>query len=116
MPKKKKNPAVSRKAAEAAVQTLLRWAGDDPDREGLRDTPRRVANAYQDWFSGYAIDPGAYLRRTYRVYRRHHVERSIAMVFKAVGLKPHSRLNIWTARLAWWSLQRRAGRLAKRAV
>ena len=62
---KKKTPAVSRKAAEAAVQTLLRWAGDDPDREGLRDTPRRVANAYQDWFSGYSIDPGAYLRRTF---------------------------------------------------
>jgi GTP cyclohydrolase I len=62
---KKKTPAVSRKAAEAAVQTLLRWAGDDPDREGLRDTPRRVANAYKDWFSGYSIDPGAYLRRTF---------------------------------------------------
>jgi GTP cyclohydrolase I len=61
----KRTRTVSRKAAEAAVQTLLRWAGDDPDREGLRDTPRRVANAYQDWFSGYSIDPGAYLRRTF---------------------------------------------------
>jgi rubrerythrin len=58
----------------------------------------------------------AYLRRTYGVYRWHHIERSIAMVFKAVGLKPHGRLNLWTARLAWWSLQRRAGRLAKLAV
>jgi GTP cyclohydrolase I len=62
---KKKTRAVSRAAAEAAVQTLLRWAGDDPNREGLRDTPKRVVSAYQDWFSGYSTDPGAYLRRTF---------------------------------------------------
>jgi GTP cyclohydrolase I len=61
----KRTRTVSRRAAEAAVQTLLRWAGDNPDREGLRDTPKRVANAYLDWFSGYSIDPGAYLRRTF---------------------------------------------------
>ena len=51
--------------AEAAVRTLLRWAGDDPDREGLRDTPSRVARAYADWFSGYADDPEEYLARTF---------------------------------------------------
>jgi GTP cyclohydrolase IA len=51
--------------AEAAVRTLLRWAGDDPDREGLRDTPARVARAYADWFSGYADDPEDYLARTF---------------------------------------------------
>ena len=62
---KKKTRAVSRAAAEAAVQTLLRWAGDDPDREGLAETPMRVVNAYKDWFSGYSTDPGAYLRRTF---------------------------------------------------
>src|SRR6267378_4721715 len=62
---RKKKPAVTRAAAEAAVRTLLTWAGDDPTREGLRDTPKRVVNAYTDWFSGYAIDPGAYLRRTF---------------------------------------------------
>ena len=62
---KKITRAVTRAAAESAVRTLLRWAGDDPMREGLRDTPRRVVNAYSDWFSGYAIDPGAYLRRTF---------------------------------------------------
>jgi GTP cyclohydrolase IA len=62
---KKTNRAVTRADAEAAVKTLLRWAGDDPMREGLRDTPKRVVNAYGDWFSGYAIDPGAYLRRTF---------------------------------------------------
>lgn len=56
---------VSRRAAEEAVRTLLRWSGEDPGREGLRDTPKRVVNAYRDWFSGYAIDPADYLRRTF---------------------------------------------------
>ena len=56
---------VSRRAAEGAVRTLLRWAGEDPRREGLRDTPQRVVDAYRDWFSGYGIDPAAYLRRTF---------------------------------------------------
>jgi GTP cyclohydrolase I len=57
--------AVTRAAAEEAVQTLLRWAGEDPRREGLRDTPKRVVNAYADWFSGYASNPAEYLRRTF---------------------------------------------------
>jgi GTP cyclohydrolase IA len=57
--------AVTRSAAEAAVQTLLRWAGENPHREGLRDTPKRVVDAYRDWFSGYSIDPSEYLRRTF---------------------------------------------------
>src|ERR1700738_4367418 len=65
MVRKKKNLAVTRDAAEAAVRTLLTWAGDDPMREGLRDTPKRVVNAYSDWFSGYGIDPASYLRRTF---------------------------------------------------
>jgi GTP cyclohydrolase IA len=56
---------VSRAEAENAVRTLLAWAGDDPTREGLLDTPKRVVDAYRDWFSGYAIDPAAYLRRTF---------------------------------------------------
>src|ERR1017187_1752091 len=57
--------AVTREAAEAAGKTLLRWAGDDPDREGLRDTPKRVVDAYGDWFSGYSSDPGEYMLRTF---------------------------------------------------
>jgi GTP cyclohydrolase I len=56
---------VSRDDAEQAVRTLLAWAGDDPSREGLLDTPKRVVNAYRDWFSGYSIDPADYLRRTF---------------------------------------------------
>jgi GTP cyclohydrolase I len=55
----------TREQAEAAVRTLLRWAGDDPDREGLRDTPSRVARAYQEFFVGYATDPVAVLERTF---------------------------------------------------
>ncbi len=66
MPEKPvKMPPVSQIQAEEAIRTLLRWAGDDPDREGLVDTPRRVAKAYGDWFSGYALDPDAYLERTF---------------------------------------------------
>ncbi len=56
---------VARADAEAAVRTLLRWAGDNPEREGLLDTPKRVVKAYGDWFSGYAIDPDDYLQRTF---------------------------------------------------
>jgi GTP cyclohydrolase I len=55
----------SRDEAEAAVRTLIRWAGDDPDREGLRSTPSRVVRAYEDWFAGYNDDPNAYLKRTF---------------------------------------------------
>ena len=51
--------------AEEAVRTLLRWAGDDPDREGLLDTPGRVTRAYRQWFHGYEEDPVAMLQRTF---------------------------------------------------
>ena len=57
--------SIRRDTAEEAVRTLLRWAGEDPAREGLLDTPQRVVDAYTDWFSGYAIDPRDYLRRTF---------------------------------------------------
>ena len=56
---------VTRVNAEEAVRILLRWAGEDPMREGLLDTPKRVVKAYGDWFSGYAEDPKAYLERTF---------------------------------------------------
>jgi GTP cyclohydrolase I len=61
----KRRQTVTREAAEEAVRTLLRWAGDDPGREGLRDTPSRVVSAYREWFSGYDSDPSDYLRRTF---------------------------------------------------
>lgn len=55
----------TREDAETAISTLLRWAGDDPTREGLLDTPARVARAFEDWFSGYNVDPEDYLKRTF---------------------------------------------------
>ena len=58
-------PRPSRDDAEAAIRTLLRWAGEDPSREGLLDTPARVARAYEEFFSGYRIDPFAVLERTF---------------------------------------------------
>ena len=60
------NPGkVTQAQAEDAVRVLLEWAGEDPTREGLLDTPKRVAKAYRDWFSGYQMDPREYLARTF---------------------------------------------------
>ena len=55
----------TRQQAEEAVRTLIRWAGDDPSREGLRDTPARVARAYEEFFAGYGQDPAEILKRTF---------------------------------------------------
>jgi GTP cyclohydrolase IA len=55
----------TREAAMAAVRTLIAWAGDDPRREGVIDTPRRVVDAYGEWFSGYSADPVKELDRTF---------------------------------------------------
>lgn len=59
------SPRPSRAEAEAAVRTLIRWAGDDPTREGLIDTPKRVAKAFEEWFSGYDEDAESILARTF---------------------------------------------------
>ena len=58
-------PRPSRAEAEEAVRTLIRWAGDDPEREGLLGTPDRIVRAYQEFFSGYDEDPVALLNRTF---------------------------------------------------
>ena len=63
--KSRKPRKPSRKQAEEAISTLLLWAGEDPRREGLIDTPKRVARAYEDWFSGYKDDPVSFLKRTF---------------------------------------------------
>ena len=60
-----KTPAVSQAQAEDAIRLLLRWAGDNPEREGLIDTPKRVAKAYKEWFGGYVMKPEDYLKRTF---------------------------------------------------
>lgn len=56
----------SRAEAEAAIRTLIRWAGDDPEREGLKDTPKRVAKSFEEFFKGYDQDPKAVLAKTFR--------------------------------------------------
>ena len=56
----------TREEAEAAVRTLISWAGDDPDREGLRDTPQRVVKAYEEFFSGYRDDASDVLARVFK--------------------------------------------------
>lgn len=57
--------SVNAKQAEQAVRVLLEYAGDNPDREGLRDTPARVVRAWSEWFRGYTEDPAAILSRTF---------------------------------------------------
>lgn len=97
----------SREEAEDAVRILLRWAGEDPAREGLLDTPKRVAKAYNDWFSGYTEDPGEYLRRTFEEVANYdemvvlrdiefesHCEHHMAPIIGRahVGYLPHKRV------------------------
>lgn len=55
----------SREEAEAAFRTIIRWAGDDPDRDGLHETPSRVARAFEEWFHGYNDDPESILKKTF---------------------------------------------------
>lgn len=61
----KKNARPSQKQAEDAVRTLIAWAGDNPDREGLLETPKRVVNAYREFFAGYDVDPNEVLGKTF---------------------------------------------------
>ena len=60
-----KSSRPSRSEAEAAFKTIIRWAGDDPARDGLKETPARVARAYEEFFKGYSDDPEAILKKTF---------------------------------------------------
>ena len=97
----------SRSDAEDAVRTLIRWAGDDPDREGLRGTPARAVRAYEEWFAGYNEDPRDYLKRTFEEvagydeivllrdirfesYCEHHLAPIIGRAH--IGYLPHTRV------------------------
>ncbi|UUX48298.1 GTP cyclohydrolase I FolE [Nisaea acidiphila] len=62
----------SREDAEAAVRTLIEWAGDDPDREGLLETPERVVRSYEELFKGYSSDPRVYLERVFEETEDYH--------------------------------------------
>jgi GTP cyclohydrolase I len=78
----------SRAEAETAIRTLIRWAGDDPDREGLRATPARVARAYEEWFSGYNDDPREYLKRTFEETGGYDE----VVVLRDIGYLPRNRV------------------------
>ena len=60
-----KNHKISDQKAEEAIETIIRWIGEDPTREGLKSTPRRVIKAFKEYFQGYAQDPGSYLTKTF---------------------------------------------------
>jgi GTP cyclohydrolase I len=114
----------SRAEAEEAVRTLIRWAGENPAREGLRDTPDRVVRAYQEWFAGYEEDPEDLLQRTFEevggydeivllrdIRFTSHCEHHMAPIFgrahigylprnRVVGLSKLARLiNVYARRL-----------------
>jgi len=97
----------SRADAEEAVRTLIQWAGDDPDREGLAGTPARVVRAYEEWFAGYFQKPREYLQRTFEevagydeivllrdVRFESHCEHHLAPIIGRVhiGYLPHDRV------------------------
>src|SRR5215207_4057358 len=97
----------SRAGAEEAVRTLIQWAGDDPDREGLAGTPARVVRAYEEWFAGYFQKPREYLQRTFEevagydeivllrdVRFESHCEHHLAPIIGRVhiGYLPHDRV------------------------
>ena len=65
VPPAAKNTRPTRTEAEEAVRTLIRWTGEDPNREGLMGTPDRVVRAYEEWFAGYAMDPHEIMKRTF---------------------------------------------------
>jgi GTP cyclohydrolase I len=96
-----------RHAAEAAVRTLIRWAGDDPGREGLLETPRRVVDSFLEFFAGYQVDPVEILRRTFEetdgydemvllrdIRFESHCEHHLAPIIGRahVGYLPHRRV------------------------
>ena len=62
---KKKNNQISDKEAEEAIETIIKWIGENPDREGLKSTPTRVIKAYKEYFQGYNEDPSKYLMKTF---------------------------------------------------
>ena len=128
MAKISKRP-VTRAAAESAVQTLLRWAGEDPQREGLRDTPKRVVDAYRDWFSGYASDPRAYLgarsRKSRGTTRWSCCATSLSSPSASTTWRPSSAAltsatcpgSVWSASASWrgWSMASRAASRCRRS-
>ena len=61
----KKNPEISEEKAEEAIKTIIQWIGEDPEREGLKSTPKRVIKAFKEYFQGYNENPSSYLKKTF---------------------------------------------------
>jgi len=80
----------SREDAEAAVRTLIEWAGDDPDREGLLETPARVVRSYEELFSGYHSDPRSYLERIFEETEDYHE----MVLLKNIRMESHCEHHI----------------------
>lgn len=99
----------SREEAEEAVRTLLRWAGDDPSREGLLDTPKRVVKAYGEWFRGYSEDPAKMLERTFEEVEGYDE----MVVLKDIAFESycehHMAPIIGKAHVAYWPTDRVVG-------
>ena len=81
---------VSREDAEAAVRTLIRWSGDDPDREGVLGTPGRVVRAFEEYFSGYQSDPVEVLERTFEETEGYDE----MVVLRDIGFESHCEHHI----------------------
>jgi len=93
-------PSPSRAEAEAAVRTLLRWAGDDPSRDGLHETPDRVVRAFEEWFQGYHEDPEDLLKKTFEEIEGYDE----MVVLRAIPFESHCEHhlapiigNVWVA-------------------
>ena len=101
--------SISRDEAEKAVETLIRWAGDDPTREGLRDTPRRVIDAFNEFFSGYSESPEEYLSKTFEDVQGYE---DIVML-KDISFHSHCEHHmvpiIWKAHIAYIPIKKVVG-------
>lgn len=99
----------SREEAEDAVRVLLRWAGEDPKREGLKDTPKRVAKAYEEFFAGYAKDPHAELAKTFEDIQGFDDMVLVRGIDFTSHCEHHMVPIIGTAHVAYWPDQKVVG-------
>lgn len=95
-------PRPAREEAEKAVETLLRWAGEDPAREGLRETPARVARAYTEFFAGYHMDPAAILDKTFADITGYDDFVLVRNIDFVAHCEHHMVPFIGTAHVAYW--------------
>jgi len=103
------NDAPSREEAEKAVETLIRWAGDNPSREGLRETPQRVIRAYGEFFAGYALEPKDVLGKTFEEYGEYNDFVLVRNIDFVSHCEHHMVPIIGKAHVAYWPQNRVVG-------